>query len=216
MSGKTKTSRRANRRPRTIIIAHHLIWTLYGHWPPNDLRGSGSEMVHDEELAALAPIHHGRKPEHLQPSRAELRAFHKQVGEVLHHNVFWIDSAKRQAVTDVFREVVCDNRYTVYACAICRNHVHLVTRKHRDDALTMWHTFADAMIECLRQFPDVIAVDGIAHPVLAARPYKVFLHTPKETWKRIDYVEQNPEKEGLSRQAYEFVTPYDNWPQHNR
>ena len=59
-------------RYTNIILAHHLIWTLYGHWPPNDLRGSGSDIVHDEELAALAPVHHGRKPPHLQPSRTQM------------------------------------------------------------------------------------------------------------------------------------------------
>jgi REP element-mobilizing transposase RayT len=196
------------------IIAHHLILTLYGHWPPNDIRGSGSDVVHSEDLAALGPIHHGRKPEHLQPTREELRAFHKQVKQVLYHPVFWLDSAKRQALTETFRDVVRRNQYTVYACAICRNHVHLVIRRHRDDALTMWHTLAEAMIERLRRgdFFDVAPVNNIAHhQVLASRPYKVFLFTPQETWTRISYTEENPEKEGLARQTYDFVTAYNNW-----
>ncbi len=33
-------------QPRPSVIAHHLIWTLYGHWLPNDLRGSGSTEFH--------------------------------------------------------------------------------------------------------------------------------------------------------------------------
>ena len=41
------------RRTRRQIIAHHLILTLYGHWPPNDLRGSGSEDFYDKKFAPL-------------------------------------------------------------------------------------------------------------------------------------------------------------------
>ncbi len=200
------------------IIAHHLIWTLYGHWPPNDTRGSGSAIVHDAELAALGPVHHGRKPARLQPSRTDLRAFHAQVGEVLHHPIFWIDSGgpKRQAWADAFREALRRTKYTVYACAILRNHAHMVIRRHRNDALMMWRAFADATIERLREFADVAPVNGIDHPVLAARPYKVFLKTTDDVRDRIKYVEDNPEKEGLPRQTYDFVTPYDKPSDHRR
>ena len=31
--------------PRPIVIAHHLIWTVYGTWLPNDPRGSGSRAI---------------------------------------------------------------------------------------------------------------------------------------------------------------------------
>ncbi len=52
------------------------------------------------------------------------------------------------------------------------------------------------------------------HPVWFSRPYKVFLKTPDEVRGRIQYVELNPEKEGLSRQQYAFVQQYNNWPFH--
>ena len=47
--------------PGKSVIAHHLIWTLYGHWLPNDPRGSGSRELLDEKFAPLGEIHHGRK-----------------------------------------------------------------------------------------------------------------------------------------------------------
>ena len=34
--------------------------------------------------------------------------------------------------------------------------------------------------------PEKFAPD---HPVISARPYKVFLNTPQDVWDRIDYVE---------------------------
>jgi len=44
-----------------IVIGHHLILHGYGHWLPNDPRGSGSEELRQDKLAGLGPIHLGRK-----------------------------------------------------------------------------------------------------------------------------------------------------------
>jgi REP element-mobilizing transposase RayT len=193
-----------------MIIAHHLIWTLYGHWLPNDLRGSGSIELYDEKFALLGPIHHGRKPKHLQPSKKELREFHRHAELLLKFPRFWIDDAKRQALRDAFAKVVAERRYTVWACAIMSNHAHMVTRRHRDDALAMWQAIADMSRLVLREFADI----GVDHPVWSTRPYKVFLRTPDEVRGRITYVEGNPAKEGLSAQRCDFVQSYNNWPFH--
>jgi REP element-mobilizing transposase RayT len=198
-----------------MTIAHHLILPLYGHWAPNDLRGSGSSELYNEKFEPLGPIHFGRKPETEQPPREELREFHRRFKALLKHNTFWIDSAMRQALAEAIGEVVRREGYTVYACAICSNHVHLVVRIHRDDAVTMWNKFASETRLRLRapapgKFQDVSA----DHPVWAERPYKVFLYTPEDVHLRIEYVESNPEKEGLPRQSFEFVKAYDEWPLH--
>ncbi len=195
---------------RPSIIGHHLIWTLYGHWLPNDPRGSGSEAVRDPKFEALGELYRGRKPEHLQPSREELRVFHRQAEPLLEFPRFWMDEAKRQAVGGAIGEMVAARRYTVWACAVLSNHMHMVIRRHRDDALSMWDAIVDLTRLRLRLFSDV----GDDHPVWAARPYKVFLRTPDEVRARIKYVDRNPEKEGLSRQQYAFVQSYDNWPFH--
>jgi hypothetical protein len=97
-----------------MIIGHHLIWTIYGHWLPNDLRGSGSSAIREERFVPLAPIHHGRKPARLQPSRQELKAFHKQAEPLLKRHRFWIDIAKRQVIADAFADVIADRKYTVW------------------------------------------------------------------------------------------------------
>ena len=196
--------------PRPMIIGHHLIWTLYGHWLANDLRGSGSIDLYDDKFAPLGPIHRGRKPRHLQPCRKELRAFYKQAEPLLNFPRFWIEEAKRQAIGNAFAKVVVDRKYTVWACAILSNHAHMVIRRHRDDALAMWQAFAEASRFALRDFADV----GADHPVGSARPFKVFLRTVGEVRGRIQYVEGNPEKEGLPRQQYHFVQSYNNWPFH--
>jgi REP element-mobilizing transposase RayT len=187
-----------------------MIWTLYGHWLPNDLRGSGAVELRDEKFEPLGPIHHGRKPKQLQPSRKELRKFHKQAEPLLDYSRFWIDDAKRQALRGAFAQVIATRKYAVWACAILSNHAHLVIRRHRDDALTMWEVFADEARTRLSLFAEIDA----DHPIWSSRPYKVFLRTPDEVRGRIQYVEHNPAKEGFERQHYDFVQPYNNWPFH--
>ena len=46
------------------------------------------------------------------------------------------------------------------------------------------------------------------HPVWSHRPYKVFLYSPGDVLGHIDYVNDNPVKEGLPRQQWGFVVPY--------
>jgi len=106
---------------RPAIIAHHLIWTLYGHWLANDLRGSGSAALRDEKFAPLGPVHFGRKPLKQQPSQEELKVFYRKVEPLLEYPRFWIDEAKRQAIGNAFGKVIAERGFTVWACAILSN-----------------------------------------------------------------------------------------------
>lgn len=187
---------------------------LYGHWLPNDPRGSGSDDFYDEKFAPLGSIHHGRKPEPLQPTREELRQFHREAEPLLNFPVVWMDEAKRQAATDAIGETLRERGYTCWAYAVLRNHAHIVIRIHRDDGKTMWDCFARAIADRLRlRFPSDWKA---SHPVISARPYDVFLYTPDDVRTRIAYVEGNPQREGLPHQHHDFVTPYNNWPFHKK
>lgn len=192
------------------IIGHHLILHGYGHWLPNDPRGSGSNEVREEKLADLGAVHFGRKI--VQPSPEELREFSRAAQPRLDFAPLWFDDAKRQALGDAIGEVVRNVGYTVWACAVLKNHVHLCVRRHRDDAVTMWHAFADKTRDAIRLFADV----DDEHPVWSTRPYKVFLYTPEEVRRVIKYIEENPLKEGLAAQVWDFVVAYDGWPHHKR
>src|SRR5262249_26026895 len=63
------------------VLAHHLIWTGYGHWLPNDPRGSGSMSIFKEELRPLGAIHFGRKT--IQPRRSNVQEFYAKADELL-------------------------------------------------------------------------------------------------------------------------------------
>jgi hypothetical protein len=44
-----------------MVIAYHLVWTIYGTWLPNDPRGSGSHFIAAPLLAELGKLRFGRK-----------------------------------------------------------------------------------------------------------------------------------------------------------
>ena len=118
-----------------MVIAHHLILTGYGHWLPNDPRGSTSRDVVAGKLRGLGKLHIGRK--FPQPPRKALKSFYREAQSQLEHPALWFDAAKRQVIVEAFTQTMQDHRYTCFACAILSNHAHLIIRKHRDRAETM-------------------------------------------------------------------------------
>jgi REP element-mobilizing transposase RayT len=192
------------------VIAYHLIWTNYGTWLANDPRGSGSHAVYTPELAELGAVHYGRKQ--IQPQRREVRAFYAEAEELLSFSVIRFDEHQRSAIGESFAEVARKFNYTCYACAIMPDHVHLVIRKHRDAADQMIGNFQGMS----RRWFLKRELAPEEHPVWTKGGWKVFLNTPDEVRMRIRYVERNPEKEGLSEQAWPFVVSYNNWPMHKR
>ena len=187
---------------RRVILGAHLVWHGYGHWMPNDPRGSGSTEIRKDELGDLGEVHFGRKRQ--QPTREELREFYRNANPRLEFEPFWFDAKMRQTIGDAIGRAVEAKGYTVWQFALCSNHAHGVVRTHRDRSEVIWDALAQASREALR------ATCGIdpSHPVWSHRPYKVFLYTPDQVIDRIDYVLKNPEKEGLPRQSWWFVKPY--------
>jgi REP element-mobilizing transposase RayT len=189
-----------------MVIAHHLIWTTYGSWLPNDLRGSGSRAVVSRKLAALGDAHLGRK--RVQPQRGDVHAFYADAEPMLVHPVIRLDEEQRSAVGACLAEVIAATPFTCWACAVMPDHVHLVIRKHRDRAEEMIERLQDATRAGLnrkRLFPD-------GHPVWTVGGWKTFLDSADAVRSCIGYVERNPNRERMARQTWPFVTAYDGWP----
>ena len=81
--GTWDNGNRAETPHRTIIIAHHLVWTAYGWWLPNDPRGSMSRNIASAAIAELGELHYGRK--NLQPAGWVIRDFYERAEERLQH-----------------------------------------------------------------------------------------------------------------------------------
>ncbi|HEX3147647.1 MAG TPA: transposase [Gemmataceae bacterium] len=192
-----------------IVIGHHIIWTCYGTWLPNDPRGSTSKTIRNDAIAELGELHFGRKK--VQPLGRDIRAFYDSARQVLKHPLLTLDEASRSVVGRSIEAIIQCSRLTCWACAIMPDHVHILIRKHRLTFEEMMEQMKDASATVLRaagHFP-------MDHPVWTAHGgWSVFLDHPTELRRTIPYIERNPDSYGLPRQTYTFVQPYDGWPLH--
>jgi REP element-mobilizing transposase RayT len=194
--------------PNPIVIAHHLVWTAYGWWLPNDPRGSGSHVVTSAAVAELGALQHGRKK--VQPAGWEIRIFYERAREVLRFPLLTFDEAARREIGAAFATVIDAERYTCYACAVMPDHVHLLIRKHKHPGEEMIGRFQAASRARLtatgHRAPD--------HPTWGGPGWKVYLDHPDEVRRTIAYVEKNPLPLRLPKQRWPFVKEYDGWPLH--
>ena len=75
-----------------VVIAHHLIWTAYGYWLPNDPRGSMSKTIACDVIAELGTLHFGRKK--VQPSAREVKEFQDRSRAVLKYPLLKFQSRR--------------------------------------------------------------------------------------------------------------------------
>jgi REP element-mobilizing transposase RayT len=185
-----------------MVIGHHLIWTVYGWWLPNDPRGSNSHEIRVERIAELGELHHGRKP--LQPSSAELRQFYQRARDALKHELLTFTPEDIALLGRCFAEVIREHGYTCYACALMPDHVHLLIRRHRDRAEMMMEVFQrvsrQELIQDGRRSP--------THPVWGGPGWKVFLNTPEDIERVVRYIQNNPIRAGIEAQEWPFVKQY--------
>lgn len=194
--------------PKPLVIGYHVMWTTYGSWFPNDLRGSTSTELRNDRLIDLGDIHYGRKAD--QPSRAEFKRFLAGARAKLKYS--WIEFAPRDfpVVASALEEVIVRERYTGYACAVMPDHVHIVIRKHKHSAEEMIHLLQSSSRLRLSAH---LHLDR-RHPLWTTGGHVRFIDHPNSMRTRINYVNRNPLKAHLSAQHWSFVRPYDNWPLH--
>lgn len=190
-----------------MILCHHLIWTAYGWWLPNDPRGSMSHEIRSDIIGDLGAIHHGRK--RVQPAGRDVAVFYERARESLKHTLMEFTSDEIAVIADAFGRTVARRGYTCYACAIMHDHVHIAIRKHRDSAEAMIGELQNASKLALHDS----GLRAKEHPVWGGPGWKVFLDSRDDIERTIRYIEENPIKRRLSAQRWGFVAPYDGWPQ---
>jgi REP element-mobilizing transposase RayT len=188
-----------------MVVGHHLIWTAYGWWLPNDPRGSSSDEIRVERIADLGELHQGRKT--VQPSSTELRCFYQQAQVVLKHPLLTFSDLDIGCIGQALGQVIRQRGWTCYACALMPDHVHLLIRRHRDPAEVMLESLQDgsrqAVIEAGRR--------SATHPVWGGPGWKVFKSSRPEMERTVRYIEANPIKACRPAQSWPFVTKYDGW-----
>jgi REP element-mobilizing transposase RayT len=184
------------------------MWTLYGWWLPNDPRGSTSRVIRQDVLADLGEVHFGRK--RIQPARCELREFYDEAADMLKHPLLKFAANEFSRVGEALGVAISQCGYTCYAAAVMPDHVHLLIRKHKDLAEEMIQKIQSLSRKRLRE----AGLRPADHPTWTRGGWKVFLEHPREVWRTITYINDNPLKIGLPAQNWPFVKPYDNWPLH--
>jgi REP element-mobilizing transposase RayT len=194
--------------PRPLVIAHHLIFTVYGRWLPNDPRGSSSHVIRNAILEDLGGLHVGRRE--IQPDGRTIREFYREADKLLEHPVIELNPDDRDVIANSFAKVIASEKFTCWACAIMNDHVHLVMRKHKYQGEEMIAILQDCSAARLRE----AGKRPEDHPVWGGSGWVVFLDHPDAVRRTIAYVERNPIQRRRPTQDWPFVTPYDNWPLH--
>ncbi len=114
-----------------MIIGFHLTWTTYGHWFPNDLRGSWSDEVWKPELAGIQALDDGRKVTRPRPvPGGRLQDFLTQGRSQLKWDTVQLTESEILVVAAAFADVAASAALEVSACAILANHAHVVVERN--------------------------------------------------------------------------------------
>jgi REP element-mobilizing transposase RayT len=192
-----------------MVLAHHIIFGMYGFWLPNDPRGSWSDFVGAWELfrygrATKTPVTHSLA------RRSHDAALRLDAKKTLKRPSCQLSGVQARAVARGFGRYAGRAKLQIYACAILPDHVHLVFGRHRlgaEQLVTKLKAAAttELQIEGLHPFGSA-AAQGRTPKCFARGQWDVYLDSIGDVRRAIRYVEENPVKEGKRRQKWSFVT----------
>jgi len=178
----------------------------------NDPRGSWSDFVGAWELlkygrATSVTTHRSLAK---KPHDRELRLAAKRALKfpAVRFSLKQIDS-----VAKGFARAATESGYVIYACAVLHDHAHLVPcRDERTIEMMTSHLKSFATRQLPRGRPSPFdrhaRPDGSVPSVWAEGLWKVFLFDDADTLRAIRYVNDNPAREGLPPQQWDFVSPF--------
>jgi REP element-mobilizing transposase RayT len=183
-----------------MILAHHLIITNYGFWLPNDPRGSWSDFVGSWELFRFGKstktetrLSVARKP-HDRKLRLDAK-------KALKYESVHLTEKQIESVAAGFKKASEEGIYSIYACAILPEHSHLVIgRRNREIGQIAGHLKSRATQNMIS--------NGLwrkGRPVWSKKYWNVFLDSSKKVEIAIEYVNNNPVREGKQPQEWPFI-----------
>ncbi len=186
-----------------MVIGYHVILGMYGFWLPNDPRGSWSDFVGSWELFLKGRATKVETRESLAASEHDARK-RLDAKNALKYPPVVLTGLQARAIGTGFGEAARKSGYIIHACSILPEHVHLVIRRHD------YHV--EQIIRRMKQAAGLqLRKEGI-HPlaryarseqpppgVFAERLWKCFIDSEAYPRYAIQYVEQNPAKEGVAK-----------------
>ncbi|WP_390884383.1 transposase [Humisphaera borealis] len=196
-----------------MVLASHVILSCYGFWLPNEERGSWSDFVRNWELfyryGGATKVDTYRSVADKPYDRERRRESRKS----LTYPPVEFSGVQAREVGLAFADKAQRANYSIHACAIMRNHVHLVIGRHRYDFLQIANLLKGAATTRLTQrnlhpLQQCRTPRGTIPSPWAHRCWVVFLDSEVDVRRAVKYVEDNPEKEGKKRQVWSCVVPY--------
>jgi REP element-mobilizing transposase RayT len=193
-----------------MILAYHVIFTAYGFWLPNDPRGSWSIFVAAWELLLAGGKATKTSERRSLASEPHDRGKRMKAKEAPKYPPVEFTGVQALAIAHGFALAIQEAGYVVYACSILPTHVHLViARLSRNITTVVGHLKSKAShrlrAEGCHPMEAYVRHDGSVPSVWAEGSWKVFLDSPEDVRRAIEYVEENPMKEGKPRQRWSFV-----------
>ena len=181
-----------------MVLATHVIMSMYGFWPPNDPRGSGSEYVGSRELFLVGGKATKVETRHSLAAKPHDRKKREEILAALKYPPVVLNGEQARAVAQSFAP--CE--HPIYACVVMPDHVHLVLGRSTLPAEKIVERLKAAAEERLRNenmFPN-------CETIWARGCWQVFLNTPDDVHRTIRYVNENPVRTGFKPQRWSFVT----------
>jgi REP element-mobilizing transposase RayT len=196
-----------------MILGAHVILSAYGFWLPNDPRGSWSDFVRSWELLKYGNATKIDETRSVagRPHNAALRAAAKK--DLMYPPVIF-NGKQAAAIAYGFGDVVARTGCSIYACAIMPDHAHLVIGRHRYPIQQLANLLKGGATTSLRKYNldplarFSVAPQGRAPSPWAHRFWKVWLDSNDDMERSIHYVNNNPLKQGLKAQKWNFIVPY--------
>lgn len=192
-----------------MVRAYHVILSAYGFWLPNDPRGSWSDFVGAWELWRYG------KATTVSVGRSIASSIHDQklrlqAKKALRYPAVRWTGLQARSIANGFASFARHAELAILACAIMPDHIHLVTARHAQKIELIANHLKGAATRR-------IIADGM-HP-LASQPTKggrmpkmfargqwaVYLNRDGDIERAIEYVNDNPVREGLKAQRWRFV-----------
>jgi REP element-mobilizing transposase RayT len=194
-----------------MVLGYHGIFGAYGFWLPNDPRGSWSDFVGSWELFRYGPATKTNST-HSVAGREHDMAARLVAKQALKFPAVQFSGAQARAVGVGFGQYVQKSGLVVRACAILPEHVHLVVDRFRMKVEQIViqlkaHATSRLLEEDLHPFGQVRLPNGRPPKCWARGEWSVFLENETDVHRAIQYVEENPLKEGKRHQRWSFVTP---------
>ena len=195
-----------------MVLGYHVIFGAYGFWLPNDPRGSWSDFVRSWELRRFGPATKVDTRQSVAGRRHDV-VLRQAAKSALRYPPVSFTGVRARAIGRGFAHFLKRSGVTIWACSILPEHVHLVIARHSYEVeqiinLLKGDVTRQLLDENLHPFAQWKKADGSVPCCWARKGWKVFLDDEADIVRAIEYVQQNPLKEGKPRQRWRFVTPY--------